>query len=205
MQEKKERKVGRPSREQEWDGSPEDMPLNQTEKLFVHHYCDTGSITEAARKTGSDAKDLSKAGSKILHRPNVKKAIKLHQDEYIKNSAVTKSSLTVMLMKNWEAAVEKGDIKAANDAVKLLGQTCPDFFYTPVKNVDLNSESKPKDITNTGNVVDAKAQEVFSITNLDEDIDMDLERHLTMDKSREMGLDEFDSFDKDGNVISNDS
>ena len=95
MQPKKNTQMGRPRRDEDYD-NPADIPLNQTEKLFVHQYLlDSSNLAEVMRKIGSDAKDLTKAGSKILNRPNVRKAISEGQKEYIVQAAVTKAEITV--------------------------------------------------------------------------------------------------------------
>ena len=146
--------MGRPRRDEDYD-NPADVPLNQTEKLFVHQYLlDSSNLAEVMRKIGSDAKDLTKAGSKILNRPNVRKAISEGQKEYIVQAAVTKAEITVMLRRNWEEALAKGDVKAANEAAKLLGQACPDMFHAPQK-VEV-APNEPKAIA--GSVVTTKEQ-----------------------------------------------
>jgi len=192
MQPKKNTQMGRPRRDEDYD-NPADIPLNQTEKLFVHQYLlDSSNLAEVMRKIGSDAKDLTKAGSKILNRPNVRKAISEGQKEYIVQAAVTKAEITVMLRRNWEEALAKGDVKAANEAAKLLGQACPDMFHAPQK-VEV-ATSEPKAIA--GSVVTTKEQketlEAFSGGSDELDIDMDIDRFLRVSRSSDLGSDEFD-------------
>ena len=182
----KNRRIGRPQRQSEDIDNPADIPLNGTEKMFVHQYLLTGDVKESARKIGSDAKDLTKAGSKILNRPNVRQAISLGQKEYIVQAAVEKSEIVIMLRKNWMLALDKGDIKAANEATKLLGQACPDMFHAPQK-IDTPTETASK----ARNITDVQALDVFSTGGEAMDVDIDLDKLMSISKSSDLGSDEF--------------
>lgn len=190
MQQKKDTQMGRPRRDEDYD-SPEMIPMNQTEKLFVHQYLlDSSSVAECMRKIGSDAKDLSKAGSKLLNRPNVRRAISEGQKEYIVNAAVTKAEIVVMLRKNWEAAIAKGDVKAANDAAKILGAACPDMFHAPQKVADIPVEVKPLSGA-TVSLEDKRVLDAFSEGSDVLDVESDLDKFLNIAMTSDMGGKEF--------------
>ena len=189
MQEKTESKMGRPPRQTPDIKNKADIPLNASEKLFVHQFLLSGDLKESARKMGSDAKDLTKAGSKILNRPNVKKAISEGQKEYIVQAAVEKAEVILMFRKNWMMALEKGDIKAANEAAKFLGQACPDMFHAPQKKDGSEVEGgSAKTVVETSKL---KAIEAFATSDDAFDVESDLEDAINRAKSKDLGMDDF--------------
>lgn len=73
--------------------------LTEMQKRFVIHYVVSGNGTDAARKAGSKAKQLSVAGSEILALPKIQEAIQAEKRARLAQFDVTESKVRIEMAK----------------------------------------------------------------------------------------------------------
>lgn len=118
--------IGEPSRGYELDEVAREwrkavLHLTDFEYKFVLAYTKASSNAEAARMAGSVSKNPERVAWNTLQKPHVQHAIALAMRRRIEAAALDSTEVIDNLRLNHRMALERGDIKAANESVKLMG------------------------------------------------------------------------------------
>ena len=172
----------------------EKKPLDAREFKAVQLHLSGKSNAEVGIESGSKSKTHSQAGWEILNRPNTKAAIADGQKASIRKSGLHSTEIVDILRLNLKLAQEKGDIKAANDSAKLLGQHLEGFFKAPEKSTD--------DPTDTDKSI-SKAAKVLGTSDETEDVRNDIKTFLNTSKDIAAGRGSFSDIRKVAKKITN--
>lgn len=110
--------------------------LTKLQSAFCYYRAQGFSQTLAAKKAGSKAKkddDLKKIGYLMECRQGVKDYIAFLKTQEAISNLISEDKVVSMLIKNYEQALESGNLHAANKAAELLGNTLGMFITKPVK------------------------------------------------------------------------
>ena len=113
--------------------------LNEMQHRFIEEYFNTGfNATKAAINAGYSEKSAASMGSMLLKKPHIAAKVKELQEQIADEFDINVEWLQKELIENIRIARESGKIAAANEALKMIGQTIAAFQQGDGDNITVN-------------------------------------------------------------------
>lgn len=122
--------------------------LDVKETAYVKYRIEGMGKGEAAIKAGWSKKTAHSMATKIERRPHVRAAIDRRMRKIGKRNDVTEDNFLRLLFENYDSALDKGNLSAANKTLELVGKLCGLFTEQISVNTDYNIPEAVKELLN---------------------------------------------------------